>query len=65
MEYNTPIVAGIDGGNPIDVNSIGGVSTYGTQWVWESQYVAYVEFGIAYLVGAVIQIVWSQIDLTP
>lgn len=63
MEYNTPVVAGIDGGSPI--NSGNGATTYGTQWVWESQYVAYVEFGIAVLVGAVVQLVWSQIDLTP
>ena len=63
MEYNTPIVYGIDGSNPI--NNGNDATTYGVKWIVETQNAIYMEYGLAAIVGAVVHLVWSQVDLTP
>ena len=39
--YQPPVVEGLDG------DDSSGVSTYGTEWVWETYYVTYVNGAVA------------------
>lgn len=60
--YNPPVVMGPDGDDPMGG---AGATPYGSQWLWETNYVVYVEIGVAAIIGAVVQVIWSQVDLTP
>lgn len=61
-DYSAPVVMGPNGGDPTDP----GVPTpYGVQWIAESHYVFYSEIAAALMLGLVVQVIVSQVDLTP
>ena len=57
-DYSPPIVSEMNGdGKGSGIEPLG--------WIWSTNYVVYVEIGLAAMVGVVVQLLISQIDLTP